>query len=198
MPTEVWYELLETARRRDFKANEPLLREGARGSFLLALQEGRVAVLKSERLVALRGPGELVGEMAALDGSPRSAAVVALEPCVAYEIAADPFQRLLARHHAGNALSTYLAGKVRQSAGLATTRAEPPLWRTADLIVRVVDLAGPDHDVVPMSQSWIAGAFGLSRNAIGKAVHELYERGFLSDTNPIRVADLEGLRHLVT
>ncbi|TWP49953.1 Crp/Fnr family transcriptional regulator [Lentzea tibetensis] len=201
VPVVVWHDLLRSAERADFKVNEKLLYEGAPGTFLLALQTGRVAVLSSARLIALRGPGDLLGEMAAQDGRARSATVTALEPCVAYKIHAAPFKRLLDRHHVGNVLNEYVLAKFRQSLAFAATRSERPLWRTADLFVRLVELADPQHPdphLIPMSQALLARSFELSRRVVVQAVGELRERGLLSDTNPIRVADVEGLRRLAS
>ena len=62
-------------------AGEVLTRQGSSGaqeSFVLV--EGQVAVEVDGRVVATLGAGSLFGEMAMLDGKPRSATVVALTP----------------------------------------------------------------------------------------------------------------------
>jgi CRP-like cAMP-binding protein len=46
-------------------------------------------------VVARVGPGESIGEMAALDGQPRSATVIAAREIEAYELATDVFARYL-------------------------------------------------------------------------------------------------------
>lgn len=195
VPAQFWYDLLQTAKRNDYKPHETLLSEGASGTQLPALQAGRVAVLSGGLLGALRGPGDLLGEMSAQDGGARSATVVALEDCVAYEIWAEPFRRLLIRHQVEDRFQAYLLGKFRQSLVLTATRAARPVERCADVFARVVELAGdhPDPFLIPMSQTWLAQAFGLSRRVVVQAVGELRDRGVLSDTNPIRVADPEAL-----
>jgi len=74
------------ATRRTFPAGVQILRRGDSGVALYVIASGRVAVtLESEeggreqRLGEL-GPGETFGEMALLDGGPRSANVTALAP----------------------------------------------------------------------------------------------------------------------
>src|SRR5262245_61379865 len=67
---------------RRFAAGAFLMEEGAAGDEVFVLLDGRVHVRAAlseneERAVGIRGPGELVGEMALLDDLPRSASVTA-------------------------------------------------------------------------------------------------------------------------
>jgi DNA-binding NtrC family response regulator len=76
---------------RRFAAGSALIEEGAEGDALFALLEGGVRVCSrlgegGPCAVALRGAGELVGEMALLDDLPRSASVVAVEDVCALRI----------------------------------------------------------------------------------------------------------------
>ena len=57
-----------------------LMREGTTGREAFLVVEGRADVSIAGRSVAQVGPGELLGEMALLDHSPRSATVTALTP----------------------------------------------------------------------------------------------------------------------
>ena len=54
-------------------------------------------------LLAFRGPGDLVGELAALDDEPRSATVEALEPVQALAIGHDAFRAFLIAQPAAGA-----------------------------------------------------------------------------------------------
>jgi CRP-like cAMP-binding protein len=64
----------------EFDAGAVLMTEGRPGRQVFLIVEGRVEVtLRGSRLAVL-GPGEVVGEMALVDGGPRSATVTALEP----------------------------------------------------------------------------------------------------------------------
>ena len=60
---------------------ETLFHEGDRGDSMYVLLEGSADVRVGETLVESATPGALVGEMALVDSSPRTATVVAMEPC---------------------------------------------------------------------------------------------------------------------
>jgi CRP/FNR family transcriptional regulator, cyclic AMP receptor protein len=60
---------------------ETLFHEGDRGDCMYVLLEGSADVRVGETLVESATPGALLGEMALVDSSPRTATVVATEPC---------------------------------------------------------------------------------------------------------------------
>jgi CRP-like cAMP-binding protein len=69
--------------------------EGTRGGRFHVIESGTAKVVVGAHPHAKRGPGEYVGELALLDGGPRSASVVALEPVRTWSIAEWSFRRLL-------------------------------------------------------------------------------------------------------
>ena len=69
---------------RDFRAGTVLFQEGQPGDFMYVVQTGAVEIRRrvgeAERVLAVLPPGEFLGEMAILNGRPRSAtAVVAVD-----------------------------------------------------------------------------------------------------------------------
>lgn len=71
-------ELDELAKRTDevsVPAGTDLAIEGSSGNQLFIVLDGTVAVRRNNRRVATLGKGEFVGEMALLDGGPRSASL---------------------------------------------------------------------------------------------------------------------------
>lgn len=68
--------------RISFSAGEVLMTQGEIGGHAVVIEAGEVQILVAQdqidRLVALAGPGEIVGEMALIDREPRSATVRAL------------------------------------------------------------------------------------------------------------------------
>jgi CRP/FNR family transcriptional regulator, cyclic AMP receptor protein len=62
---------------RDYKAGEPIFREGDRGGEFFVIQRGRVRIMSGNRMLETLGENEIFGEMALIDDSPRSATVVA-------------------------------------------------------------------------------------------------------------------------
>jgi flavin reductase (DIM6/NTAB) family NADH-FMN oxidoreductase RutF len=77
LPREQLDRLLAAGSEREYRDGETIYRTGDPGNELFLILEGTVRILRGGREVASFGPGELVGEVAVLDGRPRSADVVA-------------------------------------------------------------------------------------------------------------------------
>jgi flavin reductase (DIM6/NTAB) family NADH-FMN oxidoreductase RutF len=80
LPREQLDRLLAAGSERDYPDGETIYGVGDPGDELFLILEGQVSVRRGGRQVAAFGPGELVGEIAVLDGRPRSADVVADGP----------------------------------------------------------------------------------------------------------------------
>ncbi len=79
-------------------AGDTLFDQGSPGDRAYFIQEGQLEILNSsggrEVLIAVRNPGELIGEMALLEAAPRSAAVRARQDSLLYAIAKQQFDEL--------------------------------------------------------------------------------------------------------
>jgi len=60
---------------------ETLFRQGDRGDYMYVLLDGSIDVFVGSTVVESASPGALLGEMALVDSSPRSATVVATSRC---------------------------------------------------------------------------------------------------------------------
>lgn len=95
-------EVIAISRLIKVKAGATVVREGEPGTAVYFVVHGNVAVLKklprgkSKKLSEL-GPGEVFGEMALIDNSPRSATIETLTECVLYEMDLDAFGKLRAQ-----------------------------------------------------------------------------------------------------
>jgi CRP/FNR family transcriptional regulator, cyclic AMP receptor protein len=85
----------ETARIRRFTEGTPLVVAGHAASELFIILDGRVVVDLSGRAALPMGPGSFVGELALLDGGPRSATVVAEGLVVTLAITGRRFRKLM-------------------------------------------------------------------------------------------------------
>jgi len=86
---------------RAFAAGTILFRQGEHGDCAYVLKSGRVAVLDERTepasILAVLGPGEIIGEMSLLDGQPRSATVRAVDDCHLTVITQEQLSRRLSR-----------------------------------------------------------------------------------------------------
>ncbi|WP_420346701.1 Crp/Fnr family transcriptional regulator [Pelagibius sp.] len=64
-----------------FDAGQHIIEQGSSGTDMFVLRSGRAAIAINGATIEEIGPGGFFGEMGLVDGSPRSATVVALEPC---------------------------------------------------------------------------------------------------------------------
>jgi CRP/FNR family cyclic AMP-dependent transcriptional regulator len=82
--------------RVDAPAGVDLVREGKRGREFIIVLEGETEVRQGGRLVATRGPGDYVGEMALVDNRPRSATVHTTTPVLVDVMSRSEFLTMLA------------------------------------------------------------------------------------------------------
>lgn len=85
---------------RDFSAGEVLFREGDQGDVMYVIQSGLVRIVKrvggEYRSLATLGRGEFIGEMAILNGRPRSATALVLEDAKCLVIDAATLEQMIA------------------------------------------------------------------------------------------------------
>lgn len=87
-------------RRLSFDAGDIIMKQGDDGDLAYIIEEGQVEVLLenpdgTQQIVATRGKGSIMGEMAIVDNQKRIATVKAVEPCKMLVISRDDFSRRL-------------------------------------------------------------------------------------------------------
>jgi CRP-like cAMP-binding protein len=177
--------LRQRASRRSFAAGEILCREGDRLHRVFLLERGLVAVTKlapsgRQVLLELRGGGELVGELSAVDGEARSASVHAVEAgaLVAFD-AAELLHLVRTDGDVAMALLVTLTAKVRESSSrhleLGTTES---MARVARRLVELWQLRGGAAEFAsPLSQQELADWAGVSRDAVVRALTQFRRAG---------------------
>ncbi|MER5312129.1 Crp/Fnr family transcriptional regulator [Streptomyces sp. NPDC002773] len=205
---DVWQELCGLGVERRFRAGSTILRQGALGTHLLALTDGLVKVVRREEsgestLLAFRGPGDLLGEVAVFDHQVRIADVIALRPCKAVTLEAERFRAFVERRGLVMELMQQTLARLRESdlRHAELQRLSIPT-RLARSLVRLADLMGP----VPVSddgplrltgltQEELAQAIGVTRNAIVGSLHELRQAGAVDTARRvITIRDMDTLR----
>jgi CRP-like cAMP-binding protein len=153
-------------------------------------------------LLALRGQGDLVGEMAAFDGDRRSATAIALEDTVTLALTVEHFQRLLQAHpeaalHLLRLTSLRLRDADRKRVEFtALDSAGRVATRLAELAERWGEHTEEGLRIdLGLTQDEIASWTGASREALTRALATFRERGWIStDRRRVVVHDLEALR----
>jgi signal transduction histidine kinase len=96
---DAFADLLRMAEPKTFQPGEALVEEGTEGDCIFVTLSGRFEVLKRagerELVIAGRGPGELIGELAIVEGSARTATVRALEQADVLKISRETFEQVL-------------------------------------------------------------------------------------------------------
>jgi CRP-like cAMP-binding protein len=109
--------LAESAGTSRFPAGEPLIARGDDADAIFLLAAGRVRVDYRGGSVEL-GPGEIIGELSAIDGGKRGSDVTALEPTEALRVERDDFLDLLADQPAlVRHMAETLAARLAKSTG---------------------------------------------------------------------------------
>jgi flavin reductase (DIM6/NTAB) family NADH-FMN oxidoreductase RutF len=115
LPPELLQPILDAGAERVYEDGEAIMRAGEPGEAMALVVEGTATIERGGRTVPL-ARGELVGEIAVLDGGPRTATVVADGRVRVLEIGRDDLMRLLeADPKAASALIAVLASRFRES-----------------------------------------------------------------------------------
>jgi len=199
-------EILPPGRVVRFAARERLFSEGDPSDHIAILLSGVVKISAStvngrEALLGLRGAGEIVGEIAALYGSPRSASVRALDDVEARLVPASAFINGLRRHpDALFGLLHAVIGRLRESDRRRLEFAGSDVReRVSRLLAELAETHGEpaaDGSVtisLPLSQAEIAGATGASREAVAKALRGLRSCGIVA-TSRQRITILDRVK----
>jgi len=107
------------------RAGEVVFRRGDPGTAFFVIDRGTVAIVArsdsgTERTLATLGPGEAFGEVALLDGQPRTADAVAHADCRLIELPREEFLRLLAEQPSiAERLMTMLVDRARDGEAVA-------------------------------------------------------------------------------
>ncbi|MGW8376917.1 Crp/Fnr family transcriptional regulator [Streptomyces sp. ODS28] len=187
----LWSRLKELAPLRIRPARSMLLREGDPGTHVLLLAQGSAVVTltsgEGERmLLAVRGAGELLGELAVLDAKPRTASVFAAESCGLHIIPAADFLDFVEQHQLLAPLLRHAIARVREADAVRLELATAPVpVRLASALSRLCAATAPPSRTVTvrLTQAELSQLIGASRNAVGSALKPWRERGWLETTS---------------
>jgi CRP-like cAMP-binding protein len=206
LPAAVRAQLLALGSERRFPGGRRLLREGDGGSHVELLTRGFVKVTAIvedvETLLAIRVPGDILGETAALTGRRRNATVTTCGRVTSVVVTEAAFRTFM-RHNPEAAL--YMAATMGERLRWANERradfaAYPAEVRLARLLAEIAEKIGQPSDEgivigVGISQSELATMIGIAEATAQKAMRDLRSANAITTGyRTITVVDLDRLR----
>jgi CRP/FNR family transcriptional regulator, cyclic AMP receptor protein len=199
LPGDVLLRLVNLSRNRDYRRGQVVFTEGTPGTRLFGIISGRLLIttaspLGEELHLNVVGPGEILGEIAFLDGAVRTATGRAAEPTTCFEIERAPFIRLLEN---SPQLSTHLLRLVCKRVRWMTRLVADSAFLSVPerLAARLNDLVELDRRTeVRISQNDLACFLGISRQAVNGYLRAWERAGYIElARGAIRVKDLSAL-----
>jgi CRP/FNR family transcriptional regulator, cyclic AMP receptor protein len=184
--------LAGTVRARRFRRGEVIFHVGDPGDALFVIVAGDVKIslpseTGEEAILATLQAGDVFGELALLDGAPRSASATAVTPTETVVLPRDRFRELIAME-AGvrDALLASIAGELRR----LTTHVEELhfLDITGRLAARLVRLAHDGGAIQPdggirlrknLTQGDLAAMVGCTRQSVNKLLGQFTDDGLI-------------------
>jgi CRP/FNR family transcriptional regulator, cyclic AMP receptor protein len=210
LPPEALARLGGSARRRSYRRGEVIFHQGDPGDALHFIIDGRVKVVLDaetgeEAVIAILGPGECFGELALIDGEPRSATVETLEPVQTLSLSRPDFMTFIRDNpQAAERLLVTLAGMVRRTdesmADLVFLDLE---GRLVKKLLELADAHGRDVDgaieiELPMTQEDLAAMIGATRASVNKLLGWYEDRGAIQRRGRrIAIFDQDRLRRRI-
>lgn len=202
-------ELIASSTERRAARGALIFSKGDPGSFMMAVLTGHVrvgSISLEGREVTLNviGPGEIVGEIALLDGKPRSADAVAAEDTTMMVIERQHFLPFLVRHEGlVERMLVVLCDRLRKT---STALEEIALFdlsaRLARLLVKLGEdygrpVAGTVRISLKLSQRDLSTLVASSRESVNKQLRVWRDGGLLDmDGGHLVLRNVEALRRL--
>jgi CRP/FNR family transcriptional regulator/CRP/FNR family cyclic AMP-dependent transcriptional regulator len=190
-PTEVLSWLCGKAFLRNYEENQPIILQNEPGTTLYLILEGRVKVVLygeegKELVLTILGKGDFFGEMAVVDGLPRSASVIAIEFSRLLLIQREVFLGLIQR---APELSLQFMKELSRRLRLADARIESlalmDVYGRVARVLRELTLKGGKKkgnewivENRPTHQE-IASMAGTTRESVTRVINDLIRAGYL-------------------
>ncbi len=208
LPDAVLDELPVRSRQKNWRAGEMIFQKGDPGDFLLAVTDGRIKLFNvtsggRELLIRVASPGDLVGEIATLDGSVRSSAAAAATPVTAHVLTRQDYRDIATRFPVlQDAAIAHLCALLRdtndrvESISLYQLRARLARF----LLFTLKQVHGPDLDpemrlTLDLNQSDLGLLVGASRPKLNGILTEFRDQGYLVQEGAVWRCDVPALRN---
>jgi CRP-like cAMP-binding protein len=178
------------ATQRGYRRGEVLFRSGDAGDALLGVVSGRIRISTGsasgrEIFLNIMEPGDTFGEIALLDGGPRTATATAIEAAELVSLRRGPLFELLEREPRTALELLRLCGeRLRWTSGLLEDSVflDAPA-RLAKRLLSLGELHGEKSAAgyrIRISQEELASFLGVSRQAVNEQLQEWKGRGWVA------------------
>lgn len=193
-------------RQRRFRKGTILFHKDQSGDALYLVESGHVRIFLptaggEELTVEIAGPGDVFGELALLDGRPRSASAETLEDSLLHVLSRDEFQRYLAATpRFAASLIELLSMRLRQITEYAESLAFLDIHgRVARALLQLADRHGVENNGIEidfdMTQGELASMVGATRERVNRALASFRAQGLIElRGRKIALLDPERLR----
>ncbi|MCL2345971.1 MAG: cyclic nucleotide-binding domain-containing protein [Desulfobulbus sp.] len=180
--------LTKACGRRRVERSASVVLAGEATDSLYILLAGRAKVINTDEegreiILAWLGPNESFGEMGLIDGSPRSASVIATEPCELLVLGKDAFQRCLQDNFpVAQKLMQILVRRLREADRKIESLALLDVYgRVARLLLDTsVEEGGRRVIKKKISKQDMARMIGASREMVSKVMRDLELGGYIA------------------
>lgn len=182
-----WRALAERVPARRYRKDTLLIEEGDIGEVIYLLLAGRVKVFSRgpndrEITFGIYGPGEYVGEMS-LDGGPRAASVITLEPTLCAPITRQALREQIASHpDLAFELLTKVIGRARFATRDARNLALLDTYGRLVALLNDLAVAQPDGTRLiegRLTHRELAARVGCSREMVSRLMKDLEHGGYV-------------------
>ena len=201
--------LAESLGKRTFGKGMIIFHKGSPGQTLYIIESGKVRIFilsesGQEISVNIYGPGDVFGELALLDGLPRSAGAVAMEKTVTFTLHRDDFLRHLeACPRMARSIMEVLSTRVRYTTDYAESLAFLDVYgRVAAKLLELADRYGVQKEGIEielrLTQAELASWVGASRERVNKVLGTLRDYGLIEiEGQRITILDRPGLKRRI-
>ena len=176
--------------RRSFRRDTIVFHKDQAGDALYVVESGRIRIFLpaeggEELTIDVLGPGDVFGEMALLDGQPRSASAITLEDSTLYTLGREEFQRQLAASPTlAGALLEYMSRRVRHVMEYTETLAFLDVYgRVARVLLDMAERYGVQENGLvinlDLTQAELATMVGATRERINRALAAFRSQGLI-------------------
>ena len=193
LPPKLAQDLFGQARAVALAPQQTLFTAGDPGDGFYVLDEGLlkvnvVSVEGAERILAILGPGDLLGELSVIDGAPRSASVTTIRASKLRFVSRAAFEAVAERQPELYRYVTMLLSRRLRAIDEALTATSflPLKGRTARALLSLAEAFGKDVGGgrilirQKVSQSDIAAMAGIARENVSRILQDFMRRSLVS------------------